>query len=77
MHAVAICLQDGVRVEKERHRAAGRVQQLQSELSAMRAQQDTLRQRLQERLVAQEKDALVKARELTSLRRAGEWFCTM
>lgn len=71
----AACLQDGTRVEKERQRAAGRVQQLQSELSTMRAQQDSLRQRLQDRLTAQERDASAKARELASLRRAGEWGC--
>lgn len=65
-------LQDGTRVEKERQRNAGRVQQLQAELTAMRSQQDSLRQRLQDRLTAQEKDAAAKARELASLRRAGE-----
>jgi hypothetical protein len=46
--AVAACLQDGARLEKERQRAADRVQQLQSKLSAMRAQQDTLRHRCQQ-----------------------------
>jgi hypothetical protein len=66
------CLQDGIRVEKERQRASGRVQQLQAELSAMRSHQDSLRQRLQERLTAQERDAAAKTRELASLRRAGE-----
>jgi hypothetical protein len=66
------CLQDGIRVEKERQRASGRVQQLQAELSAMRSHQDSLRQRLQERLTAQERDAAAKSRELASLRRAGE-----
>jgi hypothetical protein len=64
-------VQDGARVEKERQRASSRVQQLQAELSSMRCQQDTLRQRLQERLTAQEKDAAAKAHELSSLRRAG------
>lgn len=64
-------MQDGARVEKERQRASSRVQQLQAELSSMRSQQDSLRQRLQERLTAQEKDSAAKARELSSLRRAG------
>lgn len=66
------CLQDGIRVKKERQRASGRVQQLQAELSAMKSHQDSLRQRLQERLTAQERDAAAKTRELASLRRAGE-----
>jgi hypothetical protein len=67
-----LALQDGAQVEKERQRAAGRVQQLQAELGAMRSQQDKLRMRLQERLTLQEKDAAAKARELASLKRAGE-----
>lgn len=58
-------------MEKERQRASSQVQQLQAELSNMRTQQNSLRQRLRERLTAQERDAAVKARELSSLRRAG------
>jgi hypothetical protein len=59
-------------VEKERQRASSRVQQLQTELSSMRTQQDGLRKRLQDRLVVQEKAAAAKAREMSALRRAGE-----
>lgn len=65
-------MQDGARLDKERQRASGRVQQLQAELSAMKAQQNSLQKRLQERLAAQEKEAATKSRELASLRRAGE-----
>jgi Skp family chaperone for outer membrane proteins len=67
------CVQDSARVEKERQRASNRVQQLQTELSSMRTQQDSLRKRLQDRLAAQEKDAAAKARELSALRRAGKF----
>jgi chaperonin cofactor prefoldin len=60
-----------LRLEKERQRAAGRVQQLQAHLAAMRMEQDTIKRRLQERLTAQEKAAADKAKELAALRRAG------
>lgn len=66
------CAQDSARVEKERQRASSRVQQLQTELSSMRTQQDGLRKRLQDRLLVQEKAAAAKAREMSALRRAGE-----
>lgn len=69
---LSCCLQDGARLDFERQRAAGRIQQLQGELSTMKAQQNKLRQRLQERLDAQDRDAVIKSRELASLRRAGE-----
>jgi hypothetical protein len=76
----AAVLQDGLRLEKERQRAAGRVQQLQAHLAAMRVEQEGIKRRLQERLVAQEKAAADKAKELAALRRAGQqllfWFCT-
>ena len=64
-------VQDVSRVERERQRAAQQVQQLQSSLTAMRAEQEALRKRLQERLLAQEKSAADKAKELAALRRAG------
>lgn len=69
MHCAAP--QDALRLERERQRAASRVQQLQAHLTAMRAEQDTLRKRLQERLAAQEKASAEKARELAALRKAG------
>jgi hypothetical protein len=68
--AVAL-LQDGLRLDKERQRAADRVQQLQAHLAAMRVEQDGIKRRLQERLSAQEKAAADKAKELAALRRAG------
>lgn len=64
-------VQDVSRVERERQRAALQVQQLQGSLVAMRAEQETLRKRLQERLLAQEKSAADKTKELAALRRAG------
>jgi hypothetical protein len=60
-----------LRIEKERQRAADRVQQLQAHLAAMRVEQDSIKRRLQERLAAQEKAAADKAKELAALRRAG------
>jgi uncharacterized protein YlxW (UPF0749 family) len=69
--AVVAPLQDGMRLEKERQRAANRVQQLQAHLAAMRVEQDSIKRRLQERLSAQEKAAADKAKELAALRRAG------
>lgn len=65
-------LQDGMRLEKERQRAAGRVQQLQAHLAAMRIEQEAVKRRLGERLAAQEKAAADKAKERAALRRAGK-----
>lgn len=70
-YAACMHAQDAARLEKERQRASGQVQQLQSELAAMKGQQDRLRQRLQERLVAQEKAAAANLREMATLRTAG------
>jgi hypothetical protein len=69
--AIVPLLQDGLRIEKERQRAADRVQQLQAHLAAMRVEQNSIKRRLQERLAAQEKAAADKAKELAALRRAG------
>ena len=60
-----------MRLEKERQRAASRVQQLQAELGSMRLEHDSLRKRLQERLASHEKLSSERTKELQTLKRAG------
>lgn len=65
-------LQGADHMDRERQRTSQQVQVLQTQVAAMRAEQEALRKRLQDKLLTQEKAAADKSKEFAALKRAGE-----